>query len=54
MTASDDGQSVEQQQGAGEQDAFLRLWTPHRLAYIKGENKPDIGDQDQLPVLRDP
>jgi ATP adenylyltransferase len=25
---------------AGEADGFGRLWTPHRLAYIKGENKP--------------
>jgi ATP adenylyltransferase len=25
---------------AGEPDAFGRLWTPHRLVYIKGENKP--------------
>ena len=24
---------------AGVPDAFGRLWTPHRLAYIKGENK---------------
>ena len=23
--------------GAGVPDAFGRLWTPHRLAYIKGE-----------------
>ncbi|WP_084957991.1 HIT family protein [Thermoactinospora rubra] len=22
------------------EDAFERLWTPHRMAYIKGENKP--------------
>jgi ATP adenylyltransferase len=26
---------------AGEPDAFGRLWTPHRMVYIKGENKPD-------------
>jgi ATP adenylyltransferase len=26
---------------AGEHDGFGRLWTPHRLVYIKGENKPD-------------
>jgi len=26
-----------------EPDAFARLWMPHRLAYIKGENKP-VGD----------
>jgi ATP adenylyltransferase len=25
---------------AGEPDAFGRLWTPHRMVYIKGENKP--------------
>ena len=25
---------------AGEADSFGRLWTPHRLVYIKGENKP--------------
>ncbi|MDT4915086.1 MAG: adenylyltransferase [Pseudonocardiales bacterium] len=25
---------------AGDADGFGRLWTPHRLAYIKGENKP--------------
>jgi ATP adenylyltransferase len=33
---------------AGQPDAFGRLWTPHRLAYIKGENKPasdDAGDE---------
>lgn len=30
----------EQQQGAGVPDAFERLWTPHRMAYIKGEGKP--------------
>jgi ATP adenylyltransferase len=25
---------------AGEPDPFGRLWTPHRMVYIKGENKP--------------
>lgn len=25
---------------AGEADGFGRLWTPHRMVYIKGENKP--------------
>ncbi|WP_225845638.1 HIT domain-containing protein [Streptomyces sp. HPF1205] len=30
----------EQQPGAGVPDAFERLWTPHRMAYIQGENKP--------------
>ncbi|WP_063836152.1 HIT family protein [Actinacidiphila yeochonensis] len=30
----------EEQTGAGVPDAFQRLWTPHRMAYIQGENKP--------------
>jgi len=29
-----------EQSGAGNADNFQRLWTPHRMAYIKGENKP--------------
>lgn len=33
--------TYEPQRGAGESDAFFRLWTPHRMAYIKGENKPE-------------
>jgi ATP adenylyltransferase len=32
---------------AGEPDGFGRLWTPHRMAYIKGENKPT--DEDAGP-----
>ena len=29
-------------------DAWERLWTPHRMAYLRGENKPahdDAGDE---------
>ena len=29
---------------AGEPDAFGRLWTPHRMVYIKGEGKPTHGE----------
>ncbi|GHE42173.1 hydrolase [Streptosporangium violaceochromogenes] len=32
-----------EQAGAGAPDNFQRLWTPHRMAYIKGENKPTGG-----------
>ena len=32
------------QEGVGIPDALQRLWTPHRMAYILGENKP--GDDD--------
>jgi len=31
----------------GVPDAFGRLWTPHRMAYIKGENKPSGPGEDQ-------
>ena len=45
----DDGPVV--QDGVGEPDQFLRLWTPHRMAYIKGENKPTT-DGDDCPFCR--
>src|SRR6202012_5441594 len=32
---------------AGEPDAFGRLWTPHRMAYIKGEGKPTGPGKDE-------
>jgi ATP adenylyltransferase len=31
---------TEEQAGVGIRDAFARLYTPHRMAYIKGEGKP--------------
>nr|WP_246239134.1 HIT domain-containing protein [Acrocarpospora corrugata] len=41
--------------GAGEDDAFGRLWTPHRMAYIKGENKPTgTGADDGCPFCEIP
>jgi ATP adenylyltransferase len=45
MADSGAGEPV-QQHGAGTPDGFRRLWTPHRMAYIKGEGKPnhDAGD----------
>ena len=40
---------------AGVPDAFGRLWTPHRLAYIKGENKPSgPGEEEGCPFDRAP
>ncbi len=40
---------------AGEPDAFGRLWTPHRMAYIKGENRPPGADEaDECPFCRAP
>jgi ATP adenylyltransferase len=50
----------EEQRGAGIRDAFSRLYTPHRMAYIKGEGKegcpfcdiPAMSDEDGLVVAR--
>lgn len=39
----------------GAPDAFQRLWTPHRMAYIKGENKPTgAAAEDGCPFCRIP
>lgn len=36
-------------------DAFERLWTPHRMAYIKGEGKPSgSGSDDGCPFCEIP
>jgi ATP adenylyltransferase len=40
----------EEQFGVGDPDQFQRLWTPHRMAYIKGESKPTgLGPDDGCP-----
>ena len=40
---------------AGIPDGFQRLWMPHRMAYIKGEGKPDDTDEgDGCPFCRIP
>ncbi|MDT4984790.1 MAG: adenylyltransferase [Pseudonocardiales bacterium] len=40
---------------AGNPDAFGRLWTPHRMVYIKGENKPPHDDEgEDCPFCRVP
>jgi len=40
----------------GEPDGLERLWTPHRMTYIAGENKPDeaTGQPDGCPFCRAP
>ena len=38
----------------GVPDAFERLWTPHRMVYINGENKPPSGNSDVCPFCRIP
>ncbi|MGI8577579.1 MAG: HIT family protein [Nocardioidaceae bacterium] len=59
MTESDPTEAAEPagpvaQRGVGDQDAFLRLWTPHRMAYIQGENKPDSAGADECPFCTIP
>ncbi|MEJ7832773.1 MAG: HIT domain-containing protein [Nocardioides sp.] len=42
------------QSGAGEPDELERLWTPHRMAYIRGENKPADATSGECPFCRVP
>lgn len=37
---------------AGVPDAFERLWTPHRMVYIKGQNKPADPHAGECPFCR--
>jgi len=39
---------------AGVPDAFQRLWTPHRMAYIAGENKPADATEGNCPFCTAP
>lgn len=39
---------------AGDPDGFGRLWTPHRMAYIGGENKPSDATHHTCPFCRIP
>jgi ATP adenylyltransferase len=45
----------EEQFGVGDRDQFQRLWTPHRMAYIKGKSKPTgLGAEDGCPFCEIP
>jgi ATP adenylyltransferase len=41
-----------QQEGVGVPDALQRLWTPHRMAYIRGQGKPEGTEADGCPFCR--
>lgn len=45
---------TDEQDGVGSPDAFERLWTPHRIGYIKGEGKPATSDKVDCPFCRIP
>ncbi len=49
-----DPEQVHHQDGVGVPDELDRLWTPHRMAYIKGENKPEVDTEDECPFCRIP
>ena len=38
----------------GVPDAFQRLWTPHRMVYIGGENKPATSGEESCPFCLAP
>ena len=42
------------QDGVGGPDALDRLWTPHRIAYIRGESKPGDDSEGECPFCRIP
>ena len=48
------GAEFVEQDGVGTPDELQRLWTPHRMAYIKGENKPVGEEADGCPFCRLP
>jgi ATP adenylyltransferase len=43
-----------EQDGAGLADRFQRLWTPHRMAYIKGEAQVAADGGQECPFCRIP
>ena len=45
---------VARQDGIGTDDGLERLWTPHRMAYIRGENKPSDDTAATCPFCRIP
>lgn len=40
--------------GAGMPDAWQRLWAPHRLSYIRGENRPMADNESDCPFCKIP
>lgn len=47
-----DGPELVAQDGVGVPDALQRLWTPHRMAYIRGANKPVGSEPEGCPFCR--
>lgn len=45
-------QDVFRQDGVGAADGLERLWTPYRMAYIRGESKPTDESRAECPFCR--
>ena len=50
----DDLDEFARQDGVGDPDGLDRLWTPHRIAYIRGEHKPADSTPGECPFCRIP
>jgi ATP adenylyltransferase len=50
----DDVAAVDRQDGIGGPDGLDRLWTPYRMAYIRGESKPTDSSSGECPFCRIP
>ena len=50
--AAPDRGEVLHQDGIGVTDELDRLWTPYRMAYIRGENKPSDESSGECPFCR--
>ena len=48
------GESEVHQDGVGDPDQLERLWTPYRMAYIRGEERPSSTDAAECPFCRIP
>src|SRR5256885_6067063 len=49
VVASQEQPELVAQEGVGVPDALQRLWTPHRMAYILGQSKPDDDAAEGCP-----
>jgi len=54
VTGPVDEPTLASQSGVGVPDALQRLWTPHRMTYIEGENKPSSDGSAGCPFCRIP
>lgn len=52
MDDSESGYGIPVPDGVGHPDQLQRLWTPHRLAYIRGENSPGGDELESCPFCR--